>query len=66
VGWVAASATVTQIIGEENYTSYLEFVKKYLERTDISAEQKLLFILRGGTNTIYELRRGKSLSGRCG
>jgi hypothetical protein len=59
VGWIAASATVTQIIGEENYQSYLEFVKKYLERTDISAEQKLLYILRGGTNTVYELRRGE-------
>jgi len=59
VGWIAASATVTQIIGEENYASYLEFVKKYLERIDISAEQKLLFILRGGTNTVYELRRGE-------
>jgi ketosteroid isomerase-like protein len=59
VGWIAASATVTQIIGEENYASYLEFVKNYLERTDISAEQKLLYILRGGTNTVYELRRGE-------
>lgn len=59
VGWIAASATVTQIIGEENYASYLEFVKKYLERTDINAKQKLLYILRGGTNTVYELRRGE-------
>ncbi len=59
VGWVAASATVTQVIGEENYQSYLEFVKKYLERTDVSAEQKLLYLLRGGTNTVYELRRGE-------
>jgi hypothetical protein len=59
VGWIAASATATQIIGEENYLSYLDFVKKYLERTDISAEQKLLYILRGGTNTVYELRRGE-------
>jgi ketosteroid isomerase-like protein len=59
VGWIAASATVTRIIGEENYASYLEFVKKYLERTDLSAEQKLLHILRGGTNTVYELRRGE-------
>ena len=64
-GWVAASATVTKTIGEENYASYLEFIKKYLDRTDISAEQKLLNILRGGTNTVYELRRGKSLSGPC-
>ena len=59
VGWVAASATVTQVIGDENYQSYLDFVKKYLERTDVSAEQKLLNILRGGTNTVYELRRGE-------
>ena len=59
VGWIAASATVTEIIGEENYQSYLDFVKKYLERTDVSAEQKLLNILRGGTNTVYELRRGE-------
>ena len=59
VGWIAAPATVTEIIGEENYASYLEFVKKYLERTDISAELKLLNILRGGTNTVYELRRGE-------
>ena len=59
VGWVAAPATVTQTIGEENYASYLKFVKDYLERTDLSAEQKLLYILRGGTNTVYELRRGE-------
>ena len=59
VGWIAASATVTQVIGEENYQSYLDFVKKYLDRTDVSAEQKLLHILRGGTNTVYELRRGE-------
>ncbi len=59
VGWVAAPATVTQVIGEENYQSYLDFVKNYLERTDVSAEQKLLYLLRGGTNTVYELRRGE-------
>jgi ketosteroid isomerase-like protein len=59
VGWVAASATVTQSIGEENYQSYLDFVKNYIDRPDLSAEQKLLNILRGGTNTVYELRRGE-------
>ena len=58
-GWVAASATVTQIIGTENYASYLEFIKKFLDDSQLSAEQKLLSILRGGTNTLYELRRGE-------
>ncbi len=59
VGWIAASATVTQIIGNENYQSYLDFVKKFLDESKLSAEQKLLYILRGGTNTVYELRRGE-------
>ena len=59
VGWIASTATVTQTIGEENYASYLNFVKEYLDRPGISAEQKLHYILRGGTNTLYELRRGE-------
>jgi hypothetical protein len=58
-GWIAATATVTQTIGEENYASYLEYVKEYIDRPGISAEQKLHNILRGGTNTVYELRRGE-------
>jgi hypothetical protein len=59
VGWVAATATVTEIIGSENYAAYLEFVKKFLDESSLSAEQKLLHIMRGGTNTVYELRRGE-------
>lgn len=59
VGWIAASATVTQTIGEENYASYLEYVKAYIDKPGLSAEQKLHNILRGGTNTVYELRRGE-------
>ena len=59
VGWVAAPATVTKIIGEENYASYLDFVKTLIDDAKLSPEQKLLHILRGGTNTVYELRRGE-------
>ena len=59
VGWVAASATVTKTIGTENYQSYLDFIKNYIEDSTLSAEQKLLNILRDGTNTVYELRRGE-------
>ena len=58
-GWIAATATVTQIIGNENYASYLNFVKEFIDKPGLSAEQKLNYILRGGTNTIYELRRGE-------
>jgi hypothetical protein len=60
VGWIAASATVSQTIGEENYASYLKFVKEFIETSDLPAEQKLHFILRGGTNTVYELCRGET------
>lgn len=59
VGWVAASATVTEIIGAENYQAYLEFIKTFIDDPNLGAEQKLLHILRGGTNTVYELRRGE-------
>lgn len=60
VGWVAAPATVSTRIGEENYDSYLEFIKTFIDDPALSAKQKLLHILRGGTNTLYELNRGES------
>jgi hypothetical protein len=59
VGWIAATATVTQIIGAENYASFLETVKEFIEKSPLPPEQKLHYILRGGTNTVYELRRGE-------
>lgn len=57
--WVAIPATVTTFIGKDNYDSYLNFVKHYLETSPLSAEQKLHNILRGGTNTIFEVERGE-------
>jgi hypothetical protein len=59
VGWIAASATVSQIIGAENYASFLGFIKAFIEESTLSPEQKLHYILRGGMNTVYELRRGE-------
>jgi hypothetical protein len=59
VGWIAAAATVTQTIGPENYASFLAFVKDFIDDADLPAEQKLHYILRGGANTVYELRRGE-------
>jgi hypothetical protein len=58
--WLSAAATVQMVIpAEQNYADYLAFVKKYIETEQLSAEQKLLYILRGGTNTVFELRRGE-------
>ena len=65
VGWIAASATVTQTIGADNYASFLDFIQKFIDNSTLPAEQKLHYILRGGTNTVYELRRGENSSGRC-
>ncbi len=59
VGWLAATATVSDTIGSENYASYLDYVKKFIETSPLPAEQKLHYILRGGANTVYELRRGE-------
>ena len=61
VGWIAASATVTQTISaEQNYASYLEFIRVIIDHPTRSALEKLQSILRGGTNTIYELGRGET------
>ncbi len=59
VGWIAATATVTQIIGAENYASFLGFVKEFIEKSTLPPEQKLHYILRGGMSTVYELHRGE-------
>jgi hypothetical protein len=59
VGWIAATATVTQTIGAENYASFLDHVKAFIDEADLPADQKLHYILRGGANTLYELRRGE-------
>jgi len=59
VGWIAASATVSKTMGAESYASFLESIKEYIETSSLPAEQKLHFILRGGTNTLYELSRGE-------
>ena len=58
VGWIAVPATVTEIIGAENYASFLKYIKEFIETSPLPPEQKLNYILRGGTNTVYELRRG--------
>lgn len=59
VAWISMPGTVTKHIGDENYQAYLDYAKEYMARTDITARQRLLNILRGGTNTVFELNRGE-------
>ena len=58
-GWIAVPATVTQTIGAENYAAFLEFIKNYIDTSPLPPEKKLHYILRGASNTIYEMRRGE-------
>ncbi len=58
--WLSASGTVnTTIAAEQNYDDYLAFIKRYINSENASAKEKLLYILRGGSNTLYELQRGE-------
>jgi uncharacterized damage-inducible protein DinB len=60
VSWLATSATVsTTIRAEENFQNYLQRIKDVIDQDGPAAEIKLLDILRGGSNTLYELRRGE-------
>ena len=60
VAWLATYATVSTTIGAaDNFQSYLQRIKEVIDQTGPSAEEKLLDILRGGSNTLYELRRGE-------
>jgi SnoaL-like domain len=60
VAWLAASATVSMTIrAEDNFQSYLQRIKDVIDQAGLSAEIKLLDIVRGGSNTLYELRRGE-------
>ncbi|MHB1317614.1 MAG: nuclear transport factor 2 family protein [Anaerolineae bacterium] len=59
-GWVSACATVSQTIGSENYDAFVAFAREYLGREDVPAQERLHYVLRGGTNTVYELARGQS------
>jgi uncharacterized damage-inducible protein DinB len=60
VAWLATSATVSMTIRtDENFQSYLQRIKDVIDQAGPTAEVKLLDILRGGSNTLYELRRGE-------
>ncbi len=61
VAWLSAPATVTKTFSrDENLTDYLDFVRSYIEDEQLPPAEKLLYILRGGTNTLYEFQRGET------
>jgi hypothetical protein len=57
VGWLSCAGTVTMKFDtEKGYADYLAFVRKAIDKEGLSSEQKLLNILRGGTNTASRVR----------
>ena len=57
-GWFSVAATVTREINERAYGGFLSFLNEFIEKAPMTDEQKLLYILRGGTNLLYEVHRG--------
>jgi len=57
-GWFSVSATVTREMTEKTYGGFLSFLNEFIEKAPMTDEQKMMYILRGGTNLIYEIHRG--------
>lgn len=58
--WLATSATVTMDLSRaEVIEGFLAGCRDVLDGEEWSAEQKLTYLLRGGTNTLHELGRGE-------
>jgi hypothetical protein len=60
VAWLATGGTVTMTLEtEETYLDYLGYIQKVAEDDSSSPRARLLEILRGGTNTLFEVERGE-------
>lgn len=60
VAWLSTPGTVSMHIGEEeNYQNFLEYMQQIITEEKWPAKEKLLYIQRGTSNTLYELSRGE-------
>lgn len=62
VAWCAMPATVSmRFEREESYQDYLDYLQTIARDESLgSAEERLLEILRGGSNTLFEMRLGET------
>lgn len=59
VAWVAVPGTVSMHLdGDETYSDYLEYIEQVTVDEGLSPEQRIFEIVRGASNTIYEVSRG--------
>jgi hypothetical protein len=60
VAWLATTGVVVMDLEpEETYQDYLNYILQIAEEEDLSPRKRLLEILRGGTNTLFEVERGE-------
>ena len=58
--WLATTGTVTMDLEpDDTYKDYLAYIQQVAEDESSDARTKLIEILRGGTNTLFEGERGK-------
>ena len=64
VAWLSTSGTISMIIEKEpGYQNFLNYVRWLLdEQPGLGAETVVMDILRGGSNTLFELQKGSSFS----
>lgn len=59
-GWIACRGTVSmKLSAESTYQDFMGYMRSVIDRENGSPESKLLEILRGGTNTLFEVQRGE-------
>ena len=60
VAWLATTGTVAMDLDPtETYKDYLDYLKQVSDDESLEPRVRLMEILRGGTNTLFEAERGK-------
>jgi hypothetical protein len=61
VAWLATSGTVTMKLDPgEAYQDYIDYMIEIAKRDNLNPQEKVLEIMRGSTNTLYEQSRGET------
>jgi hypothetical protein len=60
VAWLATTGTVSMSLDSiETYRDYLDYMKEVASDENMDPRARLIEILRGGTNTLFEAERGE-------
>jgi hypothetical protein len=63
VAWLATTGTVQMVYARDaTYRGYLEGLRRILDDSSSDPRARLIEILRGGTNTLFEVERGEQFT----